>query len=80
MRKKDILIWMSLVVFTLTTMFVSEQQLPSYLIVFGVMTIASIKFLSIGLTYMELYQAHRFWQIVFVGLILLFDVIVISLS
>ena len=80
MNRKDVLLWLALVVLTITTYYFSENQLTGMALVIGLMIIAAIKFLGIGFRYMELYRAHRLWQVLFVGFCVVFGVLVLALA
>ncbi len=80
MNKKDVIIWITLLMLTLSSYFSAESSLGRKRLVFVLLGITAIKFFSVGFQFMELKGAHRFWKISFVSLFIIFAILVISLT
>ncbi len=76
MTKSNIFVWIGLVVFTLLTFYSSEQLFTGTQLVLVLMGIVVIKFLGIGLQFIELKHAHTTWKVLFTGFILFFGLLV----
>jgi len=77
MTKSNISVWVGLVVFTLITFYASETLFIGTPLVLVIMGIVIIKFLGIGLQFIELKYAHTTWKLLFTGFILFFSLLVV---
>ncbi len=80
MNKKDLILWLSLIVLTLASYFFAEAGMPPSTLVGLLLVITAIKFLGIGFQFMELKKAHRFWKVSFVSIFLVFGILVLALA
>ena len=77
MTKTNIVVWVALVLFTLLTFYSSEALFSGTQLVFVLMGIVIVKFLAIGLQFIELKKAHTIWKVLFAGFILFFGLLVV---
>ena len=80
MNKKDLIVWIGLLILTLSSYFSAESALGKRALVFVLLGITAIKFFSVGFQFMELKKAHRFWKISFVSIFLIFATLVVLLT
>ena len=80
MNKKDLILWIGLVVLTLTAYFFSESLSEKSTLMFLLLGITAIKFFGVGFQFMELKKAHRFWKVSFVSVFMLFAVLVMVMA
>jgi len=76
MTKANIITWVLLIALTVAAYLFSEGNLSGNTLVFFIMTITIVKFISIGLQFVELKKAHTLWKVLFIGFILFFSVFV----
>ena len=77
--KKNLILWIALVVLTLTNYFVSDSNFSGVLLVLVIMAATIIKFVGVGFQFMELNDAHKLWKTIFLGILSLF-VLLISVA
>lgn len=77
MTRSNIFVWVGLVVFTLLTFYSSETLFSSTQLALVLMGIVVVKFMGIGLQFIELKHAHIAWKVFFAGFILFFGFLVV---
>ena len=76
MTKSNIITWVLLIALTVASYLFSEGNLSGNKLVLFIMSITIVKFISIGLQFVELKHAHTIWKVMFIGFILAFSVFV----
>lgn len=71
-RKNLFLIWITLVVFTITVVFASTFLVGKNHFPVIILLISSIKFIAIAYYFMELKKAHVFWKTILIIYLVLF--------
>jgi len=77
--KKNLILWVALVILTLTNYLVSDSNFSGVSLIVVIMLPTIIKFVGVGFQFMELNGAHKLWKTIFIGILSLF-VILISVA
>jgi len=75
MTYQNTLTWVALILLTVTGFFLAGSAIPAKGMLIILLIISSIKFLGIGFQFIELKKAHNFWKVIFVGILLIFVLI-----
>lgn len=69
------IVWILLVILTITEYSLSEISLPTKVVFFGILGASLLKYLGVAFEFLELKHAHGFWKFFTVTIVVIFFII-----